>query len=86
MGHVVAPGLLRVSLSSPISLTTDVSTLLFHVQFSVLGASPRPPVLANVRLNDLGGRDFVTSALQREIEIGRVYQTYLPVVRVVRRK
>ena len=43
-------------------------------------ATPRV-ALSSVRLNDAAGRDFVTSALQKQIVIGAQYQVYLPLVK-----
>ena len=72
------PGLVRVSLARQSAINGNGAIL--NLRFNVTG-SASPVRISEVRLNDAAGRDFVTSALQKQIVIGAMYQVYLPLVK-----
>ena len=76
--YVVQPGLVRVALARDTAIHADGAILA--LRFNVTG-STSPVGLSSVRLNDDAGRDFVTSALQKQIVIGSMYQVYLPLIK-----
>jgi hypothetical protein len=76
--YVVQPGLVRVALARSTAINADGAILA--LRFNVTG-SASPVTISDVRLNDAAGRDFVTSALQKQIVIGAQYQVYLPLIK-----
>ncbi len=75
--YVLQPGLVRVAVARNTAINADGAIL--NLRFNVTGGAS-PVRLSSVRLNDAAGRDFVTSALQKQIVIGTLYQVYLPLV------
>ncbi len=53
---------------------------ILDLRFNVTG-SATPLHISDVRLNDASGRDFVTSALQKQIVIRSTYQVCLPLIK-----
>ncbi len=76
--YVLQPGLVRVALARSTAINGDGAIL--NLRFTLTG-SALPLRISDVRLNDAAGRDFVTSALQKQIVIGALYQVYLPLVK-----
>jgi hypothetical protein len=76
--YVVQPGLVRVALARNSAINAGGAILA--LRFNVTG-SAAPVSISGVRLNDAVGRDFVTSALQKQIVIGTQYQVYLPLIK-----
>ena len=76
--YVVQRGLVRVALARNTAINTDGAIL--NLRFTVTGGAS-PVRISDVRLNDAAGRDFVTSALQKQIVIGTQYQVYLPLIK-----
>ena len=75
--YVLQPGLVRVALARSTAINGDGAIL--NLRFNVTGSASSVSI-SGVRLNDASGRDFVTSALQKQIVIGAMYQVYLPLV------
>ena len=75
--YVLQPGLVRVALARNTAINSDGAIL--NLRFTVAGGSLVR--LSSVRLNDAAGRDFATSALQKQIDMGAFYQVYLPLVK-----
>jgi uncharacterized repeat protein (TIGR01451 family) len=76
--YVVQPGLVRVALARNTAINTDGPILNLHFNAT---DSASPVAISSVRLNDAAGRDFVTSALQKQIVIGSTpHLVYLPFV------
>jgi hypothetical protein len=67
----------RVALARSTAINADGA--LLALRFTVTG-SASPVSISSVRLNDTSGRDFVTSALQKQIVIGTQHQLYLPLI------
>jgi hypothetical protein len=63
--YVVQPGLVRVAVARDTAINADGAIL--NLRFNVTD-NASPISLSDVRLNDAAGRDFVTSALQKQIE------------------
>ena len=76
--HVAQPGLVRVSLARQSAINGDGAIL--NLRFNVAG-NASPIRVSDVRLNDAAGRDFVASALQKQIEIVTGHVLFLPLVR-----
>lgn len=79
--HVLQPGLVRVALADEASVNADGTIL--NLRFALTGA-PAPLGIADVRLNDAAGRDFETSALQKDIVVVSLnsgFTLYLPLIR-----
>jgi len=74
----VQPGLVRVSLARQSAINGDGAIL--NLRFTVTG-SASPIRISEARLNDAAGRDFVTSALRKQIVIGSMYQVYLLLIK-----
>jgi hypothetical protein len=53
---------------------------ILNLRFNVTG-NASPVHVSDARLNDAAGRDFVTSALQKQIVIGAMIQVYLPLIK-----
>jgi hypothetical protein len=82
--YVLQPGLVRVALARDTAINADGAIL--NLRFTATANLPEARSLregidlSSVRLNDAAGRDFVTSALQKQIEIVSQYRVYLPLV------
>jgi uncharacterized repeat protein (TIGR01451 family) len=82
--YVLQPGLVRVALARRTAINADGAIL--NLRFAVTASLPEASSLregislSSVRLNDAAGRDFATSALQKQIEIVSLYRVYLPLV------
>ncbi len=85
--HDEGDGLLRIELAGnePVSGSGVLATIAMQIAPNVSCGKTSPLALADVRLNDMAGRDFATSALQQMIvrESADLYAdlcTYLPFV------
>jgi hypothetical protein len=75
--HVPQAGLVRVALAR--STAMDADGAILELRFRSTG-NAAPVRLSDVRLNDSAGRDFVTSALQKQIVIETERRLFLPVI------
>ena len=76
--HVSQPGLVRVALARGTAIGADGALLQLRFSGSDSAASLR---IVGASLNDNVGRDFATSALQKQIEIVTWHTLFLPLVR-----
>ena len=78
--HVPEAGLVRISLARQTVINADGT--IFNLRFTVAGGtSPSPMGLSTAKLNDVFGRDFATSALQREVQVVIIHNVFLPIAR-----
>ena len=75
--YVLQPGLVRVALARNTAIAGDGTILQLRFTGSGSAGALR---IAGASLNDASGRDFFTSALQKQIEIVTWHTVFLPVV------
>jgi hypothetical protein len=75
---VIQPGLVRVAMARNTPIGADGS--LLSLRFNVMGKIA-PVSIVDARLNDGYGRDFVTSVLQKQIQIITWRSVFLPLMR-----